>query len=76
MMLLIVPLPSWSSTLSATSAASGATPDCLPMRVEAVAENDAGHVRAVTVVVVGLRLAVHEIDELADPLIAVGIGRV
>ena len=45
----------------------------LATRIVAVARDDAGDVRAVAVVVVGLRPAVHEVHELRHALIAVGI---
>ena len=47
----------------------------LPARVVAVSGDDAGDVRAVPVVVVRQRLAVHEVDERRHTLIAVWIRR-
>ena len=74
MMLLIVPLPLASSTFSDDERAPGAMPGLLAVRVVAVAGDDAGDVRAVAVVVVGLRAAVDEVDELRDALIAVRVA--
>ena len=46
----------------------GSNARALPVGVVAVAGDDAGDVRAVTVIVVGRRLAAHEIDESIDAL--------
>ena len=50
-------------------------PGLAAVRVESVAEDDAGDVRTVAVIVVGHRLPVDEVDELRDALVGVRITR-
>ena len=54
----------------------GSNARALPVGVVAVAGDDAGDVRAVTVIVVGHRLAAHEIDESIDALRAARVGEI
>ena len=77
MMLLMRPLPSASSALSAMMFAFGAIALRVAVRVVAVAGDDAGDVRAVAPVVVLRGAAVDEVDERGDALAAaVGDGQV